>query len=157
MATWSTWSVWRMARVAASLFVLMVASYYFVVAFDNITNPVNPNASNWPFVRGVISGDGVPADSGFGWRFIDATWCQALCYVGVVAAACITCTLLIIASVKGLRASSTAARWGQAQRWSIAGGIVGLALFFFGFMVLLVIGVMIGGQLAREEERTAGG
>ena len=188
MATWSTWSVWRMARVAASLVVLMVASYYFVVAFDNITNPVNPNASNWPFVRGVISGDGVPADSGFGWRFIDATWFQALCYVGVVAAECITCTLLIIASVKGLRASSTAALWGHAQKWSIAGGIVGLALFFFGFMVvggnwfimylnskwnalepafwsavmtmfmvLLVIGVMIGGQLARDEEMTAGG
>ena len=188
MAAWSTWSVWRMARVAASLFVLMVASYYFVVAFDNITNPVNPNASNWPFVRGVISGDGVPADSGFGWRFIDATWFQALCYVGVVAAECITCILLIIASVKGLRASSTAALWGHAQKWSIAGGIVGLALFFFGFMVvggnwfimylnskwnalepafwsavmtmfmvLLVIGVMIGGQLARDEEMTAGG
>ena len=93
-----------------------------------------------------ISGEGVPADSGFGWRFIDATWFQALCYVGVVAAECITCTLLIIASVKGLRASSTAVRWGQAQKWTIAGGIVGLALFFFGFMVLLVIGVMIGGN-----------
>ncbi len=101
--------------------------------------------------------------------------------MGVVAAECITCILLIIASVKGLRASSTAALWGHAQKWSIAGGIVGLALFFFGFMVvggnwfimylnskwnalepafwsavmtmfmvLLVIGVMIGGQLARD-------
>ena len=59
------WSVWRIARLAASLFVLMTAAYYLVVAFDNITNPVNPNASNWPFVQGVLSGDGVPADSGF--------------------------------------------------------------------------------------------
>ena len=177
-----------MARVAASLFVLMVASYYFVVAFDNITNPVNPNASNWPFVKGVISGEGVPADSGFEWRFVDATWFQVLCYVGVIAAECVTCTLLIIAGVKGLRASSAGPRWGQAQKWTIAGGTVGLALFFFGFMVvggnwfimylnsewnalepafwsavmtmfmvLLVIGVMIGGQLARDEEMTAGG
>lgn len=177
------WSVWRMARIAASLFVLMVASYYVVVAFDNITNPVNPNASNWPFVQGVISGDGVPADSGFGWRFVDATWFQALCYAGVVAAECITGALLVIAGVRGIRTAGAGSRWGDAQKWTFAGGIVGLALFFFGFMVvggnwfimylnskwnalepafwsavmtmfmvLLVIGVMIGGQLAREDE-----
>ena len=67
-----------MARVSASIFVLMVATYYLVVAFDDITNPVNPNGSNWPFVQGVISGDGVPADSGLQWRFINATWFQAI-------------------------------------------------------------------------------
>ena len=75
------WSVWRVARVTTSMFVLMVASYYLIVAFDNITDPTNPNASNWPFVQGVLSGDGVPADSGFEWRFIDATWFQALSYI----------------------------------------------------------------------------
>lgn len=183
----ASWSVWRMARIAASLFVLMVASYYVVVAFDNITNPVNPNASNWPFVQGVISGDGVPADSGFGWRFVDATWFQALCYAGVVAAECITGALLVIAGVKGIRASGAGTRWGHAQRWTFAGGTVGLALFFFGFMVvggnwfimylnskwnalepafwsavmtmcmlLLVTGVMIGGQPERQPEELAG-
>ena len=41
----------------------MVAAHYLVVGFDNITNPTNPNASNWPFVQGVLSGDGVPAYS----------------------------------------------------------------------------------------------
>ena len=40
----------------------MVAAHYLVVGFDNITNPTNPNASNWPFVQGVLSGDGVQAD-----------------------------------------------------------------------------------------------
>ena len=51
------------SRLITSLFILMVAAYYLVVGFDNITNPTNPNASNWPFVQGVLSGDGIPADS----------------------------------------------------------------------------------------------
>ncbi len=125
-----------MARVAASIFVLMVASYYLVVAFDNITNPVNPNGSNWPFVQGVISGDGVPANSGFGWRFIDATWFHATGYPGVIAGESITGILLLIAGVSGLRSSRTCPRWGASQKWTYAGGIVGLAVFFFGFMVV---------------------
>lgn len=112
------WSLWRTARVAASIFVLMVAAYYLIVASDNITNPVNPNASNWPFVQGVISGDGVPADSGFQWRFIDATWFQVAGYVGVIAGESLAAILLVIAGVAGLRASSTSSAWARAQRWT---------------------------------------
>ena len=99
------WSVWPVARLVTSVFVLMVASYYLVVAFDNITNPTNPNASNWPFVQGVLSGDGVPADSGFEWRFIDATWFQAASYIGIMAMEAITGVLLTIAGVLGVRAA----------------------------------------------------
>ena len=124
-----------MARVSASIFVLMVATYYLVVAFDNITNPVNLNGSNWPFVQGVISGDVVPADSGFQWRFINATWFQAIGYIGVMAGESITGILLLIAGVKGLKNSRTCPLWGLTQKWTYAGGIVGLAVFFFGFMV----------------------
>ena len=97
------WSVWRMARVITSLFILMVAAYYLVVGFDNITNPTNPNASNWPFVKGVLSGDGVPADSGFEWRFIDATWFQVASYIAVIACETLTGILLLIAGILGLR------------------------------------------------------
>jgi predicted small integral membrane protein len=125
-----------MARVVTSLFVLMVAAYYLVVGFDNITNPTNPNASNWPFVQGVLSGDGVPADSGFEWRFIDATWFQAAAYIGVMTAETVTGILLLVAGIKGLRASRTCPRWAHAQKWTYAGGILGLAVFFFGFMVV---------------------
>ncbi|MSO26514.1 MAG: DUF2165 domain-containing protein [Candidatus Nanopelagicales bacterium] len=154
-----------------------------MVAFDNITNPVNPQGSNWSFVQGVISGDGVPADSGFQWRFVDATWFQAIGYVGVIAGEASTGILLLIAGVKGLRNSSTCPRWGHTQKWTYVGGIVGLAVFFFGFMVvggnwfimylnskwnglepafqnavmallmlILVTGVLIGGNLAHEHE-----
>jgi Predicted small integral membrane protein len=132
----STWSTWRVARTVTSVFVLMVASYYLVVAFDNITNPTNPNGSNWPFVQGVLSGDGVPADSGFEWRFIDATWFQAASYVGIMAMESITGIVLLIAGVLGVRGASSPVRWATAQRWTYFGGLAGLAVFFFSFMVV---------------------
>lgn len=131
-----SWSVWRMARVITSLFILMVAAYYLVVGFDNITNPTNPNASNWPFVQGVLSGDGVPADSGFEWRFIDATWFQAISYILVMTLETVTGIVLLIAGIKGLRTSQNSLGWAQVQKWTFVGGFVGLSIFFFGFMVV---------------------
>lgn len=130
------WSVWRTARVITSLFILMVAAYYLVVGFDNITNPTNPNGSNWPFVQGVISGDGVPADSGFEWRFIDATWFQVISYILIIALETLTGIILLIAGFKGLRAAKTPPGWADAQKWTFVGGFLGLSIFFFGFMVV---------------------
>ena len=131
-----SWSVWRTARVVTSLFVLMVASYYLVVGFDNITNPTNPNASNWPFVEGVLSGDGVPADSGFEWRFIDATWFHVISYIGIITMETVTGVVLLIAGILGLRRAGSAPAWAHAQRWTYVGGILGLTVFMFGFMVI---------------------
>jgi len=132
----SGWSVWRMARLVTTLFVLMVAAYYIVVAFDNITNPVNPNGSNWPFVQGVLSGDGVPADSGFQWRFIDATWFQVIGYILIITGETITGIVLLIAGILGLRAVVSPTRWAHAQKWTYVGGFTGLAVFFFGFITV---------------------
>ncbi len=131
-----TWSVWRVARVVTSLFVLMVATYYLVVAFDNFTNPTNPNASNWPFVQGVLTGDGVPADSGFEWRFIDATWFHAIAYIGIIAMETLTGIMLLVAGISGILRSGSYPLWGRTQRWTYLGGILGLAVFFFGFIVV---------------------
>ncbi len=114
----------------------MVATYYLVVSFDNITNPINPNASNWPFVQGVLSGDGVPADSGFEWRFIDATWFQALSYIGIITMESLAGITLLIAGVLGLRATGSPRQWDHAQRWTYLGGVIGLSVFFLGFMVV---------------------
>lgn len=130
------WSLWRTARVVTSLFVLMVASYYLLVAFDNITDPTNPNASNWPFVQGVLSGDGVPADSGFEWRFIDATWFQVLSYIGIITMESLAGIVLLIAGILGLRSARSTQSWNRSQRWTFLGGIFGLTVFMFGFIVV---------------------
>ena len=120
----------------AVLVVLMAAAYYLVVAFDNITNPTNPTGSNWPFVEGVLSGEGTPPDNGFEWRFIDATWFQVLAYIGIIAGETVAGILLVIGGVLGLRRSGTIAGWERGQRWTLLGGSVGLLVFFFGFIVV---------------------
>ncbi|PHX61050.1 MAG: hypothetical protein CK552_02670 [Actinobacteria bacterium] len=48
----------------------------------------------------------------------------------------LTGVLLLIAGLKGLKNSRTFALWGHTQKWTYVGGIVGLAVFFFGFMVV---------------------
>ena len=64
----NSWDLGRVLRSVASGAVLMQAAYFLVVAFDNITNP----QSNWVFVQGVLSLDGVFENSGFEWRAINA-------------------------------------------------------------------------------------
>lgn len=125
-------SFWRLARIVVSGVILITASYYAVVAFDNISNP----ASNWVFVRGVMSLDGVPADSGFGWRAIDATPIQVAGYVGIILGETVSAVLLAVGGIGGLRRTSSHDRWLRTQRWSLLGCAAGLLVFFFGFIVV---------------------
>lgn len=129
-------STWRVARAASSLFVLMVGFYYFMVAFDNISNPINPNASNWPFVQGVLSGDGVPANSGFEWRFIHQQWIQSLFYLGIIVGESCAGVLLLTAGILGIVRAHDPLQWGFVQRFSFVGGLVGLLVFFTGFITV---------------------
>lgn len=126
------WGVWPLVRAAVSVLTVMTAAYYLLVAFDNITNP----ASNWAFVKGVLSGDGTPAGDGFGWRAITAPWLQVTAYVGVILAETIAGVLLAVGGVAGLRGTSRPAIWADAQRWTIVGCLVGLLVFFFGFITV---------------------
>ena len=136
MRTDSPWPFWRVARVVASAIVLMAAAYFLVVAFDNITNPTNPSGSNWPFVKGVLGGQGTPADNGFEWRFIDQTWFDVLAYIGIIAGETLAGITLFIGGILGLRRSRTADGWEPPQRWTFVGAFLGLMVFFFGFITV---------------------
>lgn len=125
-------SVGFVLRAAASALVLMTAAYYVVVAFDNISNP----ASNWAFVRGVLSQDGLVPDSGFQWRAVDATWFQVAGYVAIISAETVTGLLLAYAGYRGLRTLKGAEEWASAQRWTMVGTTLGLAVFFLGFITI---------------------
>ena len=128
----SGWNVWRVARTAVSVPVLMTETYYLVVAFDNITYP----ASNWAFVKGVLSGDGTPPDNGFEWRAVDATWFQVAGYVGVITGETLTGLILAGGGVAGLRRGRTAIGWAGAQRLTLVGCTLGLLVFYFGFITV---------------------
>jgi predicted small integral membrane protein len=126
------WDVPRVARAVSAGLTLMTASYFLVVAFDNITNP----DSNWVFVQGVISGDGVIPDSGFEWRFIDATWFQVVSYVGIIVAETLAGLALAVAGFISLRRSADSDAFARAQRLTWLGCTFGLLVFFFGFITV---------------------
>jgi predicted small integral membrane protein len=130
------WSFWRTARVVASLVVLMAAAYFLIVAFDNISNPTNPTGSNWPFVEGVLSGDGTPPGNGFEWRFIDASWFQVMAYIGIIAGETLAAIGLIVGGILGLRRSGARDAWELGQRWTLLGALFGLLVFFLGFITV---------------------
>jgi predicted small integral membrane protein len=116
-------------RGAASVLVLMTAAYYLLVAFDNITNP----ASNWAFVHGVLSEDGVVPDSGFQWRAIDATWFQVAGYVVTILVETLTGAVLLYVGTRGLRSLRGAAlglplnagrSWVRPRGWQFFPGFI---------------------------------
>lgn len=123
---------WRTARLVTAVLVLITASYYAVVAFDNITNP----SSNWVFVKGVTGMDGVPPDSRFGWRALAEGPFQVALYVAIIGGEVLTAVLMAIGGIGGMRRSWKHEPWLGTQRWSLAGCGLGLLIFFLGFIVL---------------------
>lgn len=126
------WSLWRVARAFASALVIMTALYYVVVAFDNITNP----SSNWPFVRGVLSGDGTPPDDGFEWREIDAHWFAVASYVAIIVDETLAGLAMLYAGIQGLRRTTSPQRWADAQKLAVVGAGIGLLVFYLGFITI---------------------
>ena len=120
----------------------MQAAYFLVVAFDNITNP----QSNWVFVQGVLSLDGVFENSGFEWRAINANWFHVVAYIGLIAMETLTGILLTWAGVVGLKNATNRTGWGNAQRLTMLGATTGLLVFFFGFTPA------VAGRLARARD-----
>jgi predicted small integral membrane protein len=129
------WSIWRTARLVVGACVLMAASYYLVVAFDNITNPNGP-ASNWPFVRGVLSMESVPPDDRFDWRAVDNRAVHVLFYVAIIAGETVAGLLLLWGGLLGVRRTADPAGWAAGQRLSLLGCGVGLLVFWFGFITV---------------------
>ncbi|GAA2612694.1 DUF2165 domain-containing protein [Streptomyces axinellae] len=125
-------ALWRHARAVSSCVTVMTALYFLVVAFDNLTNP----ASNWEFVKGVLSGDGMAEGNGFEWREIHATWFAAVVYAVVIAGETAAGVLLLHGGACGLLRRARSAAWERAQRTVLAGGVVGLLIFFLGFVVI---------------------
>lgn len=124
--------LWRYVRATSCAVTLMTALYFLLVAFDNLSNP----GSNWEFVKGVLAGDGTPPDDGFEWRGIHATWFAVLAYVLIIAGETVAGVLLAFGGVRGLLHLRRPGRWEREQRAVFAGGVVGLLVFFLGFLVI---------------------
>jgi predicted small integral membrane protein len=122
-----------MARIAKVLLVGALASYAFIVAYDNIID----YDSNYQFVRHVLSMDTTFPNSALMDRAItnENTW--AAVYAVIIGCEWLTCVLLAIGALALLaRLRAPAAMFNRAKVWAVAGLIVGFGLWFFGFLVV---------------------
>jgi predicted small integral membrane protein len=120
-------------RIAKLLLVGALASYAFIVAYDNIID----YDSNYQFVRHVLSMDTTFPNNALMHRAItnESAWSTA--YAVIIGCEWLTCLLLAVGAVAlVLRVRAPAAVFNRAKAWAIAGLTVGFGLWFFGFLVV---------------------
>jgi predicted small integral membrane protein len=121
------------ARIAKVLLVAALASYAFIVAYNNIVD----YESNYQFVRHVLSMDTTFANNALMNRAItnESAWSAA--YALIIGCEWLTCLLLVIGTLAlAVRFRAPAALFNRAKVWAIAGLTVGFGLWFFGFLVV---------------------
>ncbi|HEY1746157.1 MAG TPA: DUF2165 domain-containing protein [Xanthobacteraceae bacterium] len=120
-------------RFAKILLVGALASYAFIVAYDNIVD----YGSNYEFVRHVLSMDTTFPHNALMHRAITNESVWAAAYALIIACEWLTCVLLVIGTLAMLsRLRAPAALFNRAKVWAVAGLIVGFGLWFFGFLVV---------------------
>ena len=120
-------------RIAKVLLVGALASYAFIVAYDNIVD----YDSNYQFVRHVLSMDTTFPNNALMHRAITTESAWTAVYTVIIGCEWLTCVLLAIGALALLaRLRAPAAMFNRAKVWAIAGLIVGFGLWFFGFLVV---------------------
>ena len=120
-------------RIAKVLLVGALASYAFIVAYDNIVD----YDSNYEFVRHVLSMDTTFPDNALMHRAITNESAWSAVYAVIIGCEWLTFVLLLIGALVLLaRLRAPPAIFNRAKAWAIAGLIVGFGLWFFGFLVL---------------------
>jgi predicted small integral membrane protein len=121
------------ARIAKVLLVAALASYAFIVAYDNIVD----YDSNYQFVRHVLSMDTTFPNNALMHRAITNESAWSAVYGVIIGCEWLTCLLLVIGALALLaRLRAPAAIFNRAKSWAIAGLVVGFGLWFFGFLVV---------------------
>jgi predicted small integral membrane protein len=121
------------ARIAKVLLVVALASYAFIVAYDNVVD----YDSNYQFVRHVLSMDTTFPNNALMHRSITSESVWSAVYVLIIACEWLTCVLLAIGALVLLaRLRAPAATFNRAKAWAVAGLVVGFGLWFFGFLVV---------------------
>ncbi|MGC1355038.1 MAG: DUF2165 domain-containing protein [Xanthobacteraceae bacterium] len=120
-------------RIAKVLLVGALASYAFIVAYDNIVD----YGSNYQFVRHVLSMDTTFPNNALTYRAITNESVWSAVYALIIACEWLICLLLVIGAAGLLaRLHAPAALFNRAKTWAIAGLLVGFGLWFFGFLVV---------------------
>ena len=120
-------------RIAKILMVGALASYAFIVAYDNIVD----YGSNYAFVRHVLSMDTTFPNNALMGRAITNETVWSAAYAIIIGVEWLTCVLLVVGALALLvRLRAPAVRFNRAKAWAVAGLVVGFGLWFFGFLVV---------------------
>jgi len=120
-------------RIAKILLVGALASYAFIVAYNNIVD----YGSNYQFVRHVLSMDTTFPDNALIHRAITNERVWSKVYALIIAWEWLTSALLAIGALALLvRLRAPAAIFNRAKTWAVAGLLAGFGLWFFGFLVV---------------------
>lgn len=120
-------------RLAKVLLIGALASYAFIVAYDNIVD----YDSNYQFVRHVLSMDTTFPNNALMQRAITSESVWSAVYAVIIGCEWLTFLLLVIGALALLaRLRAPAARFNRAKIWAVAGLIFGFGVWFFGFLVV---------------------
>jgi predicted small integral membrane protein len=120
-------------RLAKILFVAIVAVFLLLVGIDNLLD----YGTNYEFVRHVLSMDLVAPDSKLIGRAIPSPFAYHLVYSAIIASELGAGLLCAIGGVRLFRARRLpAAQFAAAKDCAIAGLMLALLLYFFGFMTV---------------------
>lgn len=111
--------------------VLMVGLFALLVGIDNIVD----YQANFAFVSHVMSMDTVFPDNTLTGRAITSTWAHQAAYAAIIVTELtigVLCTLGALLLVS--RRAASAAGFNRAKNTSVAGLVLAMALWFFGFL-----------------------
>jgi predicted small integral membrane protein len=108
------------------------ALYFTLVAFGNITDYY----TNYAFVKGVMSMDTTFHDKDLMWRAITSVALYHVAYIGIIAWESATAVVCWAATVLGARSLRTSSSFERAQRVSILGLLMSIALWAGAFITI---------------------
>ncbi len=121
------------ARLSKALLVLLIGLFSLLVGVDNIVD----YATNYAFVEHVMEMDTIFPDSTLKWRAITSDTLNHATYALIIAVEIVTGLLCVAGALRLWQArGESAAQFNASKRVAMAGLVLGLALWFFGFMTV---------------------
>ncbi|RMT93224.1 hypothetical protein ALP39_00943 [Pseudomonas marginalis pv. marginalis] len=120
-------------RYAKIVLVAMLAAFAALAALNNLTD----YSSNFNFVQHVLSMDTTFPGNAAMWRAVNAPWLWHGVYWLIIAGEALSATLLAGGALMLWRArQGSGQQFNDSKDCAIAGLIMGLLVWFFGFMVI---------------------
>ena len=120
-------------RLFQSLTVFLAGLYGLFVFAGNLMD----YGSNYAFVQHVLSMDTTFEGNALMWRAITEPWVWTLAYIGIIVAEGVFAALGLIGGVLLFRRRrADALTWDRTRSWGYGAYAMGLAIWFFGFIVI---------------------